>query len=233
MRSFAIEMTRIQNTHRNVALIGLLLLFSVIPLSALVVFGTKVAGNLQPRAEFISSPQDNTEWEKGITAIATSPDAYHFGANIWGTKIVWTDYKAPAPESNIWLYDTLTRTKRRVTTQPYVVQSFVDIYGNKIVWQDSRGGENNPDIYLFDLTTNSEKQLTDASPLESPFSRYTYQAHPSIYGDKVVYTDYASGEANTVLYDLTTNTVRALGSFPKGQNWAQFRPKIYKNLVVW
>lgn len=223
--------------QRIVAVVAMLFLFSVLPLSSVVVLTSRV-DNLQVNAGPVSKNNDTSapidnRWEAGITAVATDRGAYHYGPNIWGTKIVWTDYKGPGPESNIWLYDTLTKTKRRVTNLAYVVQSFVDIYQNKIVWQDSRGGENNPDIYLLDLTTNVEKQLTDTSPLESPFSRYSYQTHPSIYGDKVVYTDYVSGQANTTLYDLTTNKARVFTNFPKGENWPQFYPKIYKNLVVW
>lgn len=208
-----------------VGAVAMLFLFSVLPMS-LVVILTAGTGN-----DALASTNDS--WEAGITAVAVDRSAYHYGPSIWGTKIVWTDYKGPGPEANIWLYDTLGKTKRRITNQPYVVQSFVDIYQNKIVWQDSRAGENNPDIYLLDLTTNVEKQLTDASPLKSPFSRYSYQTHPSIYGDKVVFTDYASGQANTTLYDLATQTTRGLTGFSEGENWPQFYPKIYKNLVVW
>ncbi|MDP2671102.1 MAG: hypothetical protein Q8P13_01415 [bacterium] len=220
--NFKLPKLNFQSKEQLVSLLAVIVLTTTLPLVILAVL----------RARSLSVPAE-TGWETGITAIATDSGAYHYGPNIWGTKIVWTDYKGPGPEANVWLYDTLTKSKRRVTNQPYVVQSFPDIYQNKIVWQDNRGGESNPDIYLFDLATNTEKQLTDTVPLESPFSRYSYQAHPSIYGDKVVYTDYASGQANTTLYDLSTQATRSLTSFPRGENWPQFYPKIYKNLVVW
>ena len=148
--------------------------------------------------------------EKGLrqlTVNGSDPD-------VSGDKIVWGE------ESDIYLFDLATNTKRKVTTNSDF-QEEPKIDQNRIVWRDYRNGmPSNPDIYLFDLATNTERQITTNS---------SQQLYPDISGDKIVWQDYRNGNNDIYLFDLATNTERQITTNSMHQQF----PKISGNRIVW
>lgn len=98
--------------------------------------------------------------------------------NIYENMIV---YSASGPNSDIYIYDILTQTSRKITDDSSY-QAAPDIYGDTVVWQDNRNG--NFDIYSYNLVTEKETQITD-----NEFD----QKQPNLFGNTVVWVDYRDG----------------------------------------
>jgi len=107
-----------------------------------------------------------------------------------------------------------------------------DIYGDKIVWQDYRNGNNGDgtynlsyDIYMHNLSTSKETKIT------TPGSA---AMNPSIYGDRIVWSDDRNGnfrleKSDIYMYNLSTcqeTRIITNGSYSSS-------PAIYGDRIVW
>lgn len=100
----------------------------------------------------------------------------------------------------------------RITTSN-ADQDYADIFDTRIVWLDSRYSTNG-DIYYYDTVTGVERQLTTTS-----YS--SYDRHPSIFGNKIVWQNGST----VYLYDLLSGVQIPIGT---GTD-----PEIFNNHVVW
>ena len=73
-----------------------------------------------------------------------------YGPDIYGDRIVWTDYRNGL--TDIYMKDLSTGVETRITTNTADQKNPV-IYGDRIVWEDYRNGL--PDIYMKDLLIRS------------------------------------------------------------------------------
>jgi len=103
------------------------------------------------------------------------------------------------------------------------------LWNSKLVWADSRKGkdtgcgncpDNRFDIYLYDFASGREKPI-----IESPYLK----TEPSVYENKIVWSDYRNRQADIYLFDLKTNRETRLTQSEDNEE----RPLIYKNKVVW
>ncbi len=146
----------------------------------------------------------NNESEQGI------PDIY-------GDRIVWTDWRNGDENQDIYMYDISTSKETRLTTNGEN-QVSPDIYGDRVVWTDFRNG--NEDIYMYDFSTSKETQIT------------TYKADqgdPAIYGDRIVWVDDRSGNSDIYVYNLSTSKETQITN----NEADQYSPAIYGNMIVW
>ncbi len=168
----------------------------------------------------------STSKETRITTNASSQG----NPAIYGDRIVWEDWRNNIPSdrirnTDIYMYNLSTKKETQITTNPSGQWNPVT-YGDKIVWEDNRNGEpdeygipDSVEIYMYDLSTSKETQI------------YTYpsdQAHPSIYGNRIVWEDWRDGNSAIYVYDLVTDQI----SHTTSESY-QVDPAIYSNKIVW
>ena len=117
-----------------------------------------------------------------IIQITTDP-AGQFMPVIYDDIIVWQDWRYGG--SDIYMYDLSTGKETRVTNVTRY-RGPPAIYGNIIAWE--QGSYKNPDIYMYDISTGQESLVSSG------------KFWPSIYGDKIVYTDHK----DIFVYDVST-----------------------------
>jgi len=96
---------------------------------------------------------------------------------IFGNTVAYVGASPENGISEIYAYDILTQTSRRITNDSSY-QSWCDVYGDTVVWMDQRSG--NWDIFSYNLTTGQESQLTD-----NGFDQWK----PAIYKNTVLWYD--------------------------------------------
>jgi len=104
-----------------------------------------------------------------------------------GTEIVWTQAELAWQASQIVLYNTRTRVKKRLAPNDGADQYLPRTDGTHVVWTDHRNGPGgrsmpgNADIYHHDLLTGKTTQVTT-----DPGT----QEKPDVWGDWVVWQDW-------------------------------------------
>ena len=134
----------------------------------------------------------------------TQDQVIHGRPSIWGDRIVWSvgwqRYHVGGPNSDIYIYDLVTNTERRISA---TTDGSVAIFGDRIVWFGNVGTYDNPDwsIYIYDLVTNTERRIgIGAKPGSSP----------RISDNWVVWLEGRNGRDDLYVYDLTTNAQRRI-----------------------
>ena len=127
---------------------------------------------------------------------------------IYGDKIVWTDWRSGY--SDIYMYDLSTGQETQITMDS-TLQRYPSIYGDRIVWMVEEPGIG-WGVYVYDLSIKKETRIGKGG-------------NPIIYGDKVVYAD----GWRIYLYDLSTGQKIQITT---GENHAG-SPYIYGDKVVW
>ena len=132
-------------------------------------------------------------FQSEVRVTSSTQYQYQYHPAVSGTRVVYQDDRSGNPD--IYLYDLVTRTERRLTTNT-ARQDYPAISGNRVVWRDSRRA-NGADIYLYDLTTNIEKRISKSfDHLLGP---------PRISGTRVVCQQGGSaGGDDIMMYDLVT-----------------------------
>ena len=161
-----------------------------------------------------------TVFAQGIEVPICTHPAGQYSPAIWGSRIVWTDYRNNAGDDNndIYMYDLNTGQETRITTAPQH-QGEPAIWENRIVWSDYRNEPENSDIYMYDILAGIETSVcTDPQR----------QSTPSLWGDRIVWSDFRNntGLTDTYMYDLFTKTE---GLF----RTATGEPHVWQSRVVW
>jgi uncharacterized repeat protein (TIGR01451 family) len=126
---------------------------------------------------------------------------------------------------DVYLFDLATWTVDPICTNA-ARQLSPDIYDDIVVWMDYRNGDY-PDIYMYDLSTNTETAV----------KLHTAHYSPALYGnkfvsiheDRIVWSDWSSGNSDIYLYDLSTDTEEQITT----NTWHQGTPDIYEDIIVW
>ena len=122
----------------------------------------------------------------GTTPMLPPAAGSHENVDLYGHTAVW-DVAILAQGRNVQYYDLETGV---ATSVPAGVigadQSNPAIFGKLIVYEDNRFGET--EIFLYDIQNGRETQITVDNPSAS--------RNPDIYGDWVVWEDYAAGAGN-------------------------------------
>ena len=100
---------------------------------------------------------------------------------IHGNRIVWMDQPSPGADTDLRLYNFVTKEGQAICEAPGT-QATPQIFGTQTVWDDSRNG--NTDIYLFDQARNQEFQITRNGAAQSG---------ACIYNGKVCWVDLREG----------------------------------------
>ncbi|AKB77554.1 cell surface protein [Methanosarcina horonobensis HB-1 = JCM 15518] len=148
--------------------------------------------------------------------------------SIYGDKVVWEDNRDQNYSSenwNIYVYDLSTSRETRVTSTPITTRTFateeVAIYGDRIVWLGDRidNGTTLDDIYMYNLSTSVETRVTTSGLASSP----------KIYGDRIVYMDWRSGNSSIYLYNISTSVETQVTKSESDHSISAF----YGDRIVW
>lgn len=144
-------------------------------------------------------------------------DSKHLHTTDRGTDIPGTNH-----QSEIYMYDTATRSRTRVTISN-ASQVRPAIWGKAIVWQDNRNGR--WDIYKYNIDSGMEERIT---------SDPGNQEKPSISFNKIVYVDDRNGNWEIYMSWLGVGGQGVAGerriTNDPGMQW---RPCIYGDKIVW
>jgi beta propeller repeat protein len=143
---------------------------------------------------------------------------------IYGNRIVWDMYAANDDESwyDLYMYDFSTKKQTKIPTMKSSITSA--IYGDKIVWLDTdtfSGGDYY--IYTYDLSTKKRTLIDKVNRLVFFIDR------PTIYGNRIVWSDDSNGNRDIYMYDLSTKKKTQITTDKSDQQ----NPAIYGNTIVW
>ncbi|AKB36590.1 cell surface protein [Methanosarcina siciliae C2J] len=140
----------------------------------------------------------NISTKKEIQITTNESDQYF--PSIYDDRIVWVDLRNGYRD--IYMYNLSSSEETQITTDGSD-QIYPAIYGDIIVWSDGRNREGlenyrdskgNWDIYMYNLSTSKETRIT---------TNESSQIDPSIYGNKIVWTDSRNGKWDIYMYDLS------------------------------
>ena len=113
--------------------------------------------------------------------------------SIFGNRIAWTSTAgtSPYPEANIFVFDLVTFSTRRLTPIDGYGQVSPTIYGNRVAWIDGSFGHA---IETLDITSSN-------SPYQVPTDTVSYKGGLSLFGDRLVWSDLRN-QNNDLNYDI-------------------------------
>jgi beta propeller repeat protein len=162
----------------------------------------------------------------GSSLSAKTPD-------IWKDRVVWDEYTTGDGNFDIFLYNITTGNITQVTTDPFA-QISPSVWGDRIVWLDNRdissqiylfdiasGNETrltegdyyreNPVVsgdHVVHVNGTFISIITLPQVSEVPVSTDMTQSsksHPSIWGDRIVWSDMRNGDSDVFLYTIGTS----------------------------
>lgn len=161
--------------------------------------------------------------DRTLFTTASTPQ-YQSQPAIWGNKVAWVD--ARSGQKEIYLKD-LSKTSETRITNFNSIKTRPDIYNDVVVWTDFRStakivesNDANLDIYMYNGTLGTTTQVTKNA---------SYQNHAQIYGDRIVYNDYGTGDFDVCMYTISNGAEIRLTSNERNQLW----PHIWGDKVVW
>jgi beta propeller repeat protein len=162
----------------------------------------------------------------GSSLSAKSPD-------IWGDRVVWDEHTTGDGNFDVCYYNITTGNMTQVTTDPFA-QISPSVWGDRIVWLDNRdmssqiylfdiasGNETrltrgdyyreNPvvsgdlvvytnDTFISLITLPHVSEVPVSNDL-SPSSK----SHPSVWGNRIVWSDMRNGDSDVYLYTIGTS----------------------------
>ena len=165
----------------------------------------------------------------------TSNDRHNWFPDLWGDRLVWSDYVGSpggSEEADVYLLNLTTSDLLKVSDYASQ-QSLPSVCGDLIVFQDDRQGDTNGDGYnewgimVYDIGTRQESVIT--TDIEASFA-------PRVHGDKVVWywhnrTLDDANEANVgwsaYMHNLTTGVTEELEHETSGDAWpVAFGPRV-------
>ena len=108
-------------------------------------------------------------------------------AAIWKHHVVWTDHRGSgaSPNSEVYLYDLLTRKLEAITSNTASPQVEPDIHGDTVAWLERMSV--NGGIYVKDLKANKIRQLALTGG---------YKTSLRVWGDQVFFKGYVDSSKN-------------------------------------
>ena len=198
--------------------------FSILLFLCLVSTGSATTEDLTPISAFPSFIDSADEFAAesvtilqafGFERQVTTDSLYRENPRTDGTYITWVEWDAT---SKIWYYD-IASGKQSLISNSKNNQNYPDIQAGIAVWQESGAKKN--------------IMSTSLSPLVSPRTVYTSDTtatRPAVYGDRVVWEDYAGKDYTNIFYQRIGDTFA--GPLSKSQK-PQSNPRIYGDYVVW
>jgi len=164
-----------------------------------------------------------TNLESRITASSSS--ASFSGMNIFGNKIVWSEFRLIPGSWDIFLFDLNSNQEQRITTNPYW-QQIPDVGERVVTWEDHRHeiGYNQPAVYFYDLITQTEQ------PARLRSNAYQYTPHTS--SNYIVWNEYFPPFVLVYLYNVANNELTQLND-SLGPVQMMAAPDIDGHLVAW
>ncbi|MDD1714891.1 MAG: PKD domain-containing protein [Methanoregulaceae archaeon] len=161
-----------------------------------------------------------------ITRVGSSPSAK--SPDIWEDRVVWDEYTTGDGNFDIFFYNITTGNITQVTTDP-LAQISPSVWGDRIVWLDNRdvssqiylfdiasGNEtritegdfyrespvvSGDDVVYVNDTVVSLVTLPQVSEVRvSTDMTQSSKGHPSIWGNRTVWSDMRSGDIDIYLY---------------------------------
>jgi len=163
------------------------------------------------------------KWVFGADSPVTSESHWQSSPAVSGDLAVWVDYRPAANGSTMGriYYSHLDQDEPdgQPLTEVRGEVSQPDVSGNLVVWSEYVYPAGDQIFYMH---------IGDAAPTRlSPTQ--AGQGQPSIYGTKVVWTDYRSGQADIYVKDLATGIETPVCTDPDNQG----SPTIYGDWVAW
>jgi len=168
----------------------------------------------------------------------TTDSSNQHSPSVYESKIIWEDHRSG--NGDIYLCDLEGNTGditewcntlapegglRQITNNPDR-EWYPLIHGDKIVWLNIKDWE----IYLYDLSTNKERKITDTPTTND-------KTNPSIYGDKIIWSDNRNGGWDIYIYDLSTNEEKQITLDSSDQvlsgNEMDITHSIYEDKLIW
>lgn len=183
-----------------------------------VIYGDKILWNENTNAGLEVFMYDLTKSEETQNVTNSNEDQV---IAIYGDKIVLSEL-----HNGRWglaMYD-LSNSKKTLFTSTGSGEA--TIYGNNIAYHDASGGVDSLNVY--NLSTSKTIQITNGNP------GFNGTYSPSIYGDKVVWSEARNDSNNpfntdVFMYDLDTSKETRITS----NSAIQSNPRIYGDRIVW
>lgn len=197
---------------------------SILLFLCLVSIGSAATEDLTPISAFPSLTESTDEF--GIESVSimqaagfeeqvTTDSLYREYPKTDGTYITWVEWDVT---SKIWYYDTVSQSRNQISSTTSN-QNYPDIDAGIAVWQESGTKKS---IMSASLSPYVEAKVVYASE--------TTATKPAIYGDRVVWEEYAGSDYTNVYYKRIGDTYA--GPLSKSSN-QQSNPKISGDYVVW
>jgi beta propeller repeat protein len=158
--------------------------------------------------------------------IHTTTSANQTNPAIYGNKVVYEDDRNGGPD--IYMYDLASKRETRITSTGVLHNAFnPDVYGNRIVWADwvrekSSDPYYDPDayynIYVYDISTKKTTLIPTGGAAQNP----------SIYGERIVWSEGFFGNPGIYLYDFSTRK-----KTPITNSYSADCAGIYTNKIVY
>ena len=198
--------------------------FSILLFFCVVSIGSATTEDLTPISAFSSAAESADAF--GIEAVSivqasgfeeqvTTDSLYREYPKTDGTHIVWVEWDVT---SKIWYYNIASQTRNQISSTKNN-QNYPDLNAGITVWQES-----GPKKSIMSAS------LTPAIGEKVVYASETTATKPSIYGDRVVWEEYAGSDYTTIFYTRIGDTYA--GALSKTQN-PQSNPKVSGDYVVW
>lgn len=152
----------------------------------------------------------------------TDDDAPQGQPAMYGDNIVYED-KNSGGESDIMLYNIVTKVTTAITSDPDISSINPDIYENLVVWQDNRNG--NWDLFFYDIN-NPQLGVQNLIIWEGD------QVEPAIHENIIAFSDKKPGVTSWNIWYLN-NSSGVLHSLTDDTDGDQRCPDVYKSRIVW
>lgn len=165
-------------------------------------------------------PNQSTLSFQNSTTLTTDKKFYQ-EHDVYGDYVVWAQENPKNFQVSIYVYNVKTKQGRFIATGRYPA-----IYEDKVVYIDVRpeAGEElweSEDVYLYDLTTNQEYNLGRCTD---------DRRQPSIYKNKIVWSDNFEPTSRINLYDFDTKKLTIIATLSIHESSS---PIISDNNIVW
>ncbi|MDN5310700.1 MAG: hypothetical protein PWP14_2094 [Methanolobus sp.] len=171
--------------------------------------GSRSHENVEYIAEFFRMLQNSPSsemWDIYMYNVSTGEEkqitthvSNQINPAIYDDILVWQDYRNW--NWDIYTYDLSSEEMKQITTNESV-QWEPAIYKDKIAWVDNNRTETYlyREIYMYNISTEEILQITDWTTPGYPESETSWRGQPSIYENKIVWSDERGGMENPQIF---------------------------------